>query len=319
MRILFAGTPELAVSSLEALVGAAHHVAVLTNPDRALGRSSKPEPSSVKKRASALGLGVFTPEKLDKDFRSLIEGRFDLLVSFAFGRIFGPKFLSLFPLGGLNVHPSLLPRWRGSSPLSAAILALDTKTGICVQTLAPKMDEGDIVARLERQLDGTETTETLTAWAAKAAPELLVSAVEAWGQKRCVPEPQRGEPTYCGLLKKEDGRLDWSLPARNLDARVRACDPWPGAFTFWKGQVLMIRKSRWLGRDKAPPSVLSAPKEALTGQIVALDKSEGILVQTGEGLLALRELQLAGRKPLDFRSFVNGARDFVGSRLGEET
>lgn len=309
MTILFAGTPAIAVPCLGALVAAGHRVEVLTNPDAPSGRGGTLTPSPVKVRALELGLPVHQPLRLDSAARALLEGRFELLVSFAYGRIFGPLFLGLFSAGGLNVHPSLLPRWRGPSPLSAAILARDPETGISVQRLALGMDEGDVVLRCLRPLDGTETTGSLTEWAAAEAPALLVAAVAALADGTANPQPQDGAvATYCRLVSKDDGRLDWSQPATHIDARVRACDPWPGAFTAWNGQRLTLRLSAVSDR---PPSGLPA------GAVVSVDKSEGILIQTGNGLLAVRELQLPARKSLDFRSFLNGNPALVGSRLGE--
>jgi len=303
MKLLFAGTPEIAVPSLESLVTAGYRVDV----DAASGRGGKVSPSPVKTKALELGLVVHQPARLDASARLLFEGRFDLLVSFAYGRIFGPLFLGLFPQGGVNVHPSLLPRWRGPSPLSAAILAGDAQTGICVQRLAEKMDCGDVLVRLLRPLDGTETMGSLSGWAATAAAPLLLQALDAIrsGKGKGISQDE-SEATYCNLISKEDGRLDWSLSAAHLDAQIRAMDPWPGAFTGWNGQRLTLRRS----------SVLPG-RLVETNGTVSVDKSKGILIQTGDGLLTVRELQMPGRKSMDFRSFLNGNPALVGSRLGE--
>jgi methionyl-tRNA formyltransferase len=311
MTILFAGTPAIAVPCLDALVGAGHRVEVLTNPDAPAGRGGKLTPSPVKEKALELGLAVHQPAKLDGSARDLFAGRFDLLVSFAYGRIFGPLFLGLFPAGGLNVHPSLLPRWRGPSPLTAALLARDAQTGISVQRLALKMDSGDVVVRSVRNLDGTETTGSLTEWAAQSAPALLVEAVLRLQSDTSSAEAQdEAAATYCSLVQKDDGRLDWSRSALEIDAKIRAYDPWPGAFTGWQGQRLALRNS----------SVISDPGSGSTpGTVVSVDKSDGILIQTGDGLVAVRELQLPARKSLDFRSFLNGNPALVGSRLGEHS
>jgi len=305
MNILFAGTPEIAVPSLEALVTAGHGVEVLTNPDAPSGRGGRHGPSPVKARALDLGLRVHQPEKLDGNARALFEGRFDLLVSFAFGRIFGPLFLGLFPLGGLNVHPSLLPRWRGPSPLTAALLARDPQTGISVQRLALKMDSGNVLVQSTLSLNGTETTGSLTAWASEAAVPLLLRAV-ALAEAGAEGEVQNEAlATVCSLTAKDDGRLVWTKAAADLDAQIRAYDPWPGAFTEWKGQRLVLRQSAVVAGAPGVPGTVS------------VDKSKGILIQTGDGLVAVRELQLPARKSLDFRSFLNGNPSLVGSRLGE--
>ena len=309
MRILFAGTPEIAVPCLEALVAAGYAVEVLTNPDAPAGRGGKTLPQPVKTKALEIGLPVHQPPKLDASARALFEGRFDLLVSFAYGRIFGPLFLGLFPLGGLNVHPSLLPRWRGPSPLTAVLLARDAQTGISVQRLALKMDTGDVVVQGIRPLDGTETMGSLSHWAAEASPKLLVEAVKTLADGTSRPRPQDETlATVCALLTKDDGCLDWTQTAAEIDARIRAYDPWPGAFTSWNGQRLTLKQSSVVAVALASSSVPGT---------VSVDKSKGILIQTGDGQLVVRELQLPARKAMDFRSFLNGNPALVGSRLGE--
>ncbi|MEI8094711.1 MAG: methionyl-tRNA formyltransferase [Spirochaetales bacterium] len=256
MRILFAATPSIAVPALEALVSAGYRVAVLTNPPAPTGRGGRLTPSEIDQRASVLGLEVIRAEKLDAAVRTLLDGRFDLLISFAFGKIFGPKFLALFPQGGLNVHPSLLPRWRGPSPLSAALAAGDTETGLSIQKLALEMDTGDVVLQRRLPLGGHETTASLTLWAADAAASALVDTLAALPEFLAKAVAQDSNlATYCHLVQKADGRLDWTRSARELDALVRACNPWPGAFTMWNGQKLTIWDSRVydaVGRTEAP-------------------------------------------------------------------
>lgn len=308
MRILYAGTPDIAVPCLASLVNAGHRVEVLTNPDAPVGRGGVLTPPAVKAAALERGLVVHQPLRLDADVRAAFGERFDLLVSFAYGRIFGPLFLGLFPMGGVNVHPSLLPRWRGPSPLSAAIFHRDSQTGITVQRLALQMDSGPILARLVIPLTGSETTGSLTTWAAEASPALLTSVIEALESGTAIDEPQsEAGVTFCTMVSKDDGRIDWSAEAAAVDAQVRACDPWPGTFTSWNGQRLGVRQSSLAGPSNDAP----------IGTVVAVDKSNGILVQTGDGLVALREWQLPARKSLDFRSFLNGNPTLVGSRLGE--
>jgi methionyl-tRNA formyltransferase len=269
-------------------------------------------------------------EKLDGPLREQLAGRFDLLVSFAFGKIFGPKLLALFPLGGLNIHPSLLPRWRGPSPLSAAIAAGDTETGLSIQKLALQMDSGDLLLQTRRPLDGSETTASLTAWAATEAPSALLTVLGHIAEGTAVGRPQQGEVTYCHLVQKGDGALDWTLPARVLDARIRACNPWPGATTTWQGQTLTIWDSRHhpdeaqQGNGPSRVEVATAAstgseqyRAARPGTVLSLDKGSGILIKTGDGLLVARELQLPARKSLDYRSFLNGWPGLIGSLLGD--
>ncbi|HEY9054324.1 MAG TPA: methionyl-tRNA formyltransferase, partial [Rectinemataceae bacterium] len=230
----------------------------------------------------------------------------DILVSFAYGRIFGPKFLSLFPLGGLNVHPSLLPRHRGSSPIQHAILERDAETGICVQALALEMDCGDIFACERIGLSGRESASSLSAWAAERGALLIERVLEDMEAGRARGVPQVGEPSYCGKIGKEDGLLDWSRSAEELDARIRAFDLWPLAYGYLGGTRLNILEAE-------PSPARAALPRALPGTILGIDPAKGILVQTGDGELALRRLQLAGRKALSFREFANGARNLTGS------
>lgn len=345
MRILFAASPAIAIPCLELLLCADPDwelVGLLTNPPASRGRHGTPLPSDV---AAALlahlgGLGdraasvrpghddgvspavlppVLSPEKLDAAAREAVAAlKPDLLVSFAFGKIFGPRFMALFPLGGINVHPSLLPRWRGATPIPAAILAGDRETGITLQTIAPKMDAGDILEQSRFPLEGTETTASLSARVAAEAPALLETVLRRYARGEGSGRPQdEAAVTVCPLLSKEDGLIDWSRPAHELGALVRACDPWPLAHTHWEGQGLSILAVD-LARADAP-DLLAVPSDgapAAPGTVLGVDKRRGILVQTGEGVLFIRRLQLAARKALDWQSFINGTRGFVGSQLG---
>jgi len=309
VRVLFAGSPAIALPALEALA-ARHEVAgVLSNPPSTQGRGLRLTPTPVAEAAAALGLPVLAPERLGPSEREAVAALApELLVVFAYGRIFGPKFMALFPRGGVNAHPSLLPRWRGCAPIPYALLARDERTGVCVQRVAPRMDSGDILARRELKLRGDETTESLSSVAASLGAELLLEAIAGLEAGTDRGEPQdEALATYCGTIRKDDGLLDWGLPALDLDARVRAYHPWPGAFTTLGGERLAVIAARPLADREAG---------AEPGTVVSIDKSEGIMVQTGEGLLALARLQLRGKRPMDWKDFANGARGLVGSRLG---
>ena len=310
MRILFAGTPEIAVPSLAAAAAEHTVVAVLTNPDKAAGRGKIPAPPPVKEAALRLGLPVMQPEKLDAAFREETASRApELLVAFAYGRIFGPRFLACFPRGGINIHPSLLPRHRGPSPLSAAILAGDSQTGITVQSLAPRMDAGDIILRESFSLDGKETTGSLTEIAAEKGAALLVQALGliAAGRESRVPQDD-GAASYCGLVDRDQAKIDWNSSACRIERMVCAFDPWPGAWTRFGESSLRIVAAEIL------PSGGGAETP---GTVLGVDTQRGILVQTGEGILAVSRLQLQAKKTLDFVSFMNGVRGFAGTVLGE--
>lgn len=309
MRVLFAGTPSFAVPSLEKLAESFDVVAVLTNPDAPSGRGRRLSPSPVKARALELGLNVLTPERLDASARDMVSAlRPDILAVVAYGRIFGPKFLSLFPLGGVNVHPSLLPLYRGPAPIPFAILNRDAETGISVQKLALKMDSGDIILQERKRLDFTETSASLTEWASKRGAELLVQALSLIEDGKAVFTPQdEDKATYCRLLSKEDGLIDWRKSCLEIDAMVRAFIPWPRAYTQLDGDELYILEAKPIASD-------NTDKEP--GTVVGVDRKRGILVQTGEGLLSLIKLQRRAKKPLGYIDFINGMPDLTGKKLG---
>ena len=317
MRVLFAGTPEIAVPTLEAIAGSDHElVGVLTAPDRARGRGRSVRVSPVKELALELGVPVLQPESLRSEARREVSAlESDVLACFAYGRIFGPRFLKLFPHGGLNVHPSLLPRHRGPAPIPAAILAGDAETGVTIQELALEMDAGDILAQERIPLTGTETTASLGEAVAPLGGRLLVDVLDALerGEARARPQdPSRA--TYTRLVEKEDGRIDWGASATTIDRMVRAYTPWPKAFTTWGDERLNILET--IPVERADADAGHAAREAVPGRVLRVDTENGVLVETGNGLLALRKLQLQSRKPLEWRSFLNGVDGFIGAVLG---
>ncbi len=318
LRILFAGTPECAVPSLEALAKAHRVVAVLTNPPAPSGRSGNPVPSPVEaaaRRLVAEGIlppdtAILTPAKINDSVREEIaRAKPDVMACFAYGKIFGPKTLALFPRGAVNLHPSLLPRWRGCAPVPAAILARDAETGITVQKMALEMDSGDVILQKTIPLDGTETAESLLARAAVEGAPLIVEAIDRIERGEDAATPQDGsKATFCAMLRKEDGEIDWKKSAAEIDAQIRAYEPWPGAFTHAGGNVLLVHKAR-----VHESAGLGEP----AGRVIGVDKKAGILVQTGNGVLAIETLQWRAKKSLDFKSFLNGSRDFPGLILGQ--
>lgn len=311
MRVLFAGTPELAVPTLRALAASSHTVAgVLSAPDRPRGRGRTPLPSPVTEAAGELSLPVLQPQRLGAQARAAVaELEPELLAVFAYGKIFGPRFLALFAKGGLNVHPSLLPRYRGPAPIPAAIRNRDSETGITVQTVALEMDAGDIVVQKRIPLSGDETTASLSELVARTAGPLLVDAIDAVAAGRAVTPQDHGAATYTRLLSKSDGEIDWSRSAEEIEALVRSVTPWPKARTTFRGEPLAVHRARVV---ECP-----APGGELTpGRIVAVDRALGILVETGNACIALQEVQLPSRKPVDWNSFVNGAGPLEGELLG---
>jgi methionyl-tRNA formyltransferase len=314
MRIVFAGTPALAVPSLRAAAHAHDVVGVLTVPDQPAGRGRAPGPQPVAEAARSLGCLLLQPSRLDAAFLETIRALSpDILVAAAYGRIFREPFLSLFPMGAINIHPSLLPRYRGPSPISAALLHGDNETGVTIQHMALKFDTGDILAQSRHALSGTETTGSLSAELGAEGAALLAGVLAAFASGRLPdPRPQDEElASYCHPLAKDDGRVTWEETAVVIERKVRAYDPWPRATTTLGAESLLLLKSHvYPGRLDAD-AAHGAP-----GSVLAADRDHGLLVRTGEGLLAVERLQLQFKKSQDWRAFVNGHPQIVGTRLG---
>jgi methionyl-tRNA formyltransferase len=321
MRILFAGTPAIAVPALEALAtvhaegGFCELTGVLTNPDTAKGRHGDLSPSDVGGAVQRMPEGIrpvlLKSGTIDEAcIRSAASVCAELLVSFAYGVVFPDEFLALFSLGGINIHPSLLPRYRGATPIPAAILNHDSETGISIQRLAAKLDSGGILVQETIPLTGRETSVSLSAIIAEKSAALLVKTLRLMTINKLTETPQEHEAaTFCGKLKREDGRINWRQGALDIDARIRAFTPWPLSHT-WHGdtELYILEAAPYTGR------FVSCGEEP-AGKVLGVDKNAGIIIQTGNGVLAVSRLQYRARKALDWRSFLNGARNFEGSIL----
>jgi len=328
MRVLFAGSPAIAVPVFEKLCALHLHsgngekkieiAGVLTNPDTPKGRKGEALSTEVGEAAQKFllefekqgrGFPVFKPLKLDASLREQIAAaKPDLFISFAYGKIFGPKFLGLFPLGGINFHPSLLPKYRGPSPIQAAILGRDAVTGISVQKIALEIDSGDILLQEQFQLTGSETTDSLSVAMAQKAAALLEDALEKIAKGEVGTPQNHSEASYCSLISREDALVDWNRSAADIQAMVRAFNTWPLCRTVHNGRELYLLKAD-VKKD--------APRDkGKAGRVLDIDKRDGILIQTGEGILAVTELQYQGKKALFWRDFLNGARDFTKAQLG---
>jgi len=307
-RLVFMGTPEFAVPVLEALVGQYQVVAVVTQPDRTAGRGRGVKSSPVKKTAWAHDLLVLQPPSLRRpeaavELRELAP---DVIVVAAFGQILPPEVLAIPAQGCLNVHASLLPRYRGAAPIAAAILAGEEQTGVTLMLMDEGMDTGPILAQVKCKIEPHDTTGSLSVKLAHLGADLLVETLPRWLDGRIVPQPQDdSRATYCQTTTKKDGLIDWSLPATALWLRVRAYHPWPGTYTYWRGKLLKILRAR-------PAKIRPSGEEP--GRVISLD--DGVAVVTGTGALLLEEIQLAGKKALTAQEFIRGQRDFIGSVLG---
>lgn len=318
IKILYAGSPEAARITLEKLVDLQTScgfeiVGVLSNPPSAKGRHKDLIPTPVAAFANEKGIPVFTPEHLDSAARDQIRPLgAELLVCFAYGHIFGPKFLEMFPLGGINLHPSLLPKYRGCTPVPAAILNRDNQTAVTIQTLGLKMDEGDILAQTIVDLKGTETGESLLNYSAEEGAQLISSLLSETSKNRKLPagKAQSGEASYTGIITKEDGKINWNESAVVTEAKIRAYYPDPGCWCVENGTTLRILEARlFSGNCEADV------EGAAAGSVLAFSKSDGILIKTGDGILAVRKLQKQGKNAMDYKSFMNGARNFIGTIL----
>lgn len=308
MRILFLGTPSYAVHPLRHLVEAGHEiVGVVTQPDRPAGRSRVPSPPPVKVAAQAMGLPVLQPTTLRDEavvarLRALEP---DIGVVAAYGEILRRAVLEIPPAGYLNIHPSLLPLYRGPSPVAAAILAGDEVTGVSVMLLERAMDAGPILAQATVALHGTERTGPLTDELFELGARLLVGVLPLYLAGKLTPQPQdHTRATATGMLQKEDGRIDWRLSAALLERMARAYDPWPGAFTTIAGQPLKILLASPLayGGHEPPGIVLDRP---------------GLVVATGDGALRLDQVQPAGKRVMAGDDWKRGQPAITGKRLGD--
>lgn len=310
-RVVFMGSPEFAVPCLAALVRAAHAVVgVYTQPDRPAGRGRALMPSPVKVAAEQHGIPVFQPERL----RRAASGELaalepEVIVVAAYGLILPQRVLDIPSWGAINVHPSLLPRHRGASPIAGAILAGDTETGVTIMLMDAGLDSGPILSQERVPIRPEDTTGTLTAHLAPLSADLLVCTLDRWRAGELTPQPQDpSQVTMTSLIHKEDGALEWGRSAVELARQVRAFQPWPGAFTHWRGQNLKVLEA-------VPLPGLDATAEP--GRVVAFPGrgSPPAGVQTGEGVLGLVRVQMEGRKAVAADEFLRGAREFIGGRL----
>ncbi len=304
-RIVFMGSPDFAIPTLEALAARYSVIGSVTQPDRPAGRGGTLKPPAVKSAALRLGIPVIQPEKLraPEAMAQLQAWAPDLIVVAAFGQILRPAVLDLPRFGCINVHGSLLPRGRGAAPIQAAILNGDKETGITIMKMDPGVDTGPILSQRAIPIAPDETGGSLFEKMATIGAELLLETLPKYlsGEIQPRPQPEEGA-TYAPMLKKEDGLLDFTRPAEELARRVRAMDPWPGAYFEWQGQPLKVLK--------AHPDVI------LTYMVQPVGKQHihhGLpaVIGWGNSVLVLDEVQPAGKKPMSGKAFLLGAREWV--------
>jgi methionyl-tRNA formyltransferase len=300
-RIVFMGSPDFAVPTLRALSRHAEIVGVVTQPDRPSGRGRGLKPPPVKLLALELGLTIVQPEKLraPEAMNQLRLWSPDLIVVAAFGQILRPEVLALPPLGCVNVHASLLPRWRGAAPVQAAILAGDAETGVTIMQMDAGVDTGAALSQRSIPVEAEDTGGSLTGKLAQLGADLLIETLPRYVSGGLLPTPQEeSRATYAPLLKKEDGRLDFTRPADELARRVRALNPRPGAFMDLDGMLLKVHRAHAARGGDVP-----------VGQRL-IDRGQAAVGARG-GLLILDEVQPAGKKPMNGKAFLAGARNWM--------
>jgi methionyl-tRNA formyltransferase len=309
LRLVFLGTPAFAVPSLESLVTSSHTlVGVVTQPDRPRGRGQRVRDAEVKTAAIRHGLPVFQPDTLRSPE---VESRLrawapDLGIVAAYGKLIPDALLKLPRLGMINVHASLLPRHRGAAPIHRAVMAGDSRTGVTIMRVMRELDAGEILARIERAIAPHETALDVERALAVLGSDILLTVIDhlAAGTAREVPQ-DAAHVSYARRITRDEGRIDWSRPARTIHDQVRGLHPWPHAFTTLAGRRLIVRRTRVIPDDAQgrPGTVTSAHKGYLE-------------VATGAGTIAVEELQPEGRRPMPARDFLAGHPVSVGTTLG---
>jgi methionyl-tRNA formyltransferase len=298
LQIVFMGSPDFAVPSLEALVNHYSVVGVVSQPDRPAGRGGKLHPPAIIEASRNLGIPFIQPGKLSTPevMTQLRAWEPELIVVAAFGQILRPAVLDLPKHGCLNVHGSLLPRWRGAAPIQAAILAGDHETGITIMKMDPGIDTGPILSQRAVPIAENDTGGSMFEKLAAPGADLLIETIPGYLNGNLIPQPQHQKgATYSPMLKKEDGLLDFTKPAAELERRVRAMHPWPGAFFAWNGAPIKVLKASVRTGKKTKPNT-------------RIDVEGTAAIETGDGILILEEVQPAGKKVMSGKAFLLGTR-----------
>jgi methionyl-tRNA formyltransferase len=309
LRVAFAGTPEFAVPALRALAGSSHVlVGVLTQPDRPAGRGRELKKSPVKQAALELGLPLAQPPQLKsvEERAALVQWASDVLIVVAYGLLLPPAALTIPRLGCLNIHASLLPRWRGAAPIQRAILAGDAETGVTIMQLDRGLDTGPTLAQRRVGIAAGMDAAQLQAQLAGHGAALLLETLDALEAGRVHAEPQPSEGvTYAPKIDKCEARIDWMASAEAIERQVRAFNPWPVAETIWRDQRLRV----WEAHATRPRAAVGA----VPGDVIA-GTEEGVEVFCGQGALAITRLQLEGRRALPAGEFIRG-QSLIGARF----
>lgn len=309
MRVIFMGTPDFSVGTLEALIQAGHQVVLaVTQPDKPRGRGGKMQFPPVKETALEHGIPVFQPRKVrePENIEELRKYQADVIVVVAFGQILPREILELTPYGCINVHASLLPSYRGAAPIQWAVINGETVSGVTTMQMDEGLDTGDMLLKTEVPLEPEETGGSLHDKLAAAGASLCVRTLKALEEGTVTPKKQGESPTaYASMLKKEMGEIRWEEPAISIERLIRGLNPWPSAYTGWQDKTMKIWEAEVLEEDSGQEP----------GTVVRVDK-DGFLVQTGKGLLKVTALQIPGKKRMEADAFLRGYSMEPGEKLG---
>lgn len=312
LRTIFMGTSEFAVEILEALVNTEYNiVSVYTQPDKKSGRDQEVKSSAVKIFSEKNKIPVFQPDKFDSATIEEIKlQKPDMIILAAYGKIIPASILKIPGFGVLNAHASLLPKYRGPSPIQNALLNGEKETGVTIMLIDEHIDTGDILGQKATAIDKNETASELTKKLAKVSSKFLIEILPQWIERKIIPKKQDDSlATLCQLIKKSDGKIIWSDDAESIHNRCRAFNPWPGIFCFWeKDDSLKRIKLNKISLLKSGPESKHAIGEAL-------QLGENVGIQTALGVILLEEIQLEGKPNMKIEEFLNGYPDFIGSVL----
>lgn len=313
IKIVFMGTPTFAVPALRALMEANFNIAsVFTRPDKKVGRDQELQKSDVKVIAETYNLPIIETEKIDSEFISQVRSlKPDVIVVAAFGSILPKEVLSIPKYGSINVHASLLPKFRGPSPIQNALLRGEKETGVTIMLMDEGIDTGGILAQEKAVIGQDETLVELYGRLADLGAKLLIDVIPRWIGGEIKPQIQDNAKTViCELIEKSDGQINWGESAQNIYDCYRAFTPWPGVFTFWEKNNSLLRiklnKIGWKAEDEKE-------RKHHLGEVIS--EGDEVLIQTGEGYVTLQEIQPEGKNNMDIKSFLNGNPDFIGAIL----
>jgi methionyl-tRNA formyltransferase len=313
LKVIYMGTPDFSVPSLLSLIEQTEVIAVVTQPDKKVGRKQELTESPVRKVALVNKIQILQPDKIkgNSDFIKQIKLlQPDLIVVVAYGFLLPKEILDIPKYGVINIHASLLPKYRGASPIQTAILNGDKETGVTIMLIDDKMDTGPVLSQRTITITDTDNFESLHDKLAQLGSELLSDTLPKYICGEIKPVAQNeAEATYCKILTKEDGKIDWNKSAEEIERQVRAFTPWPGAWTVWNNKSLKVLKAV-VYASTGPVLSKAEGLSMTTGKV-----NEGLAVACGNGALEIMELQLEGKKPMSAKEFLNGNKEIIGAIL----